>query len=466
MKKFLNIFCLFAIVGNTLYGQDFPETKWIDYADTDWYNTTDDTYEILTPEGLAGLSVLVANGTSFEGKTIDILSDIDLGTHLFQPIGTDINHPFKGTVMGNNHIISNLRINQTDKDFAGLFGAVLNSEFFNIILDNAIVYGKSTVGALVANLSTNSHLESSYAVNSEVRCEPGFYGGIAGGLVGGLLSGSSVKLCSFSGAVYGGDQIGGLVGTTWDTTLIEQSYSEGIVHGDNIVGGLVGYTTMNFPPFPGTTNVVKNCFSASNVIATGEKAGGLFGFPETNGRIENSYSIGTVQAASGAGALVGAIMGDTQVINSYFDSENSGMTDGIGEFGGPVQPEITAMNTADMKTEAFAITLNTDDETIWYQNDNVNDGYPFFSAMFLSTDEPQLNSESANIYPTLSRSLIFIDSKSKSDFLIVDINGQLITKGNLNAGINTVNTSSFNKGVYIIVIHSESGKSVKRFVKL
>lgn len=466
MKRFNTLFCLIFLFGSFVFGQDFPETKWNDFADTSWYNASATNYEILNAESLAGLSVLVANGNDFAGKTIEILSSMDLGAHLFQPIGIDVDHPFKGIVNGNGHILSNLRINQTDKDFAGLFGAVISAEFYNLILDNAIVYGKSTVGSLIANLSTNSHLEKSYAVNSVVQCEQGFYGGIAGGLVGGLLSNSSIKLCSFSGEVYGGDQIGGLVGTTWDTTLIEQSYSEGLVQGDNIVGGLVGYTTMNFPPAPNTTNVVKNCFSASNVVAIGDWAGGLFGFPETNGKIENSYSIGTVQGNSKVGASVGAIMGDTVVIKTFFDKETSGMTQGIGEFNGSTEPEITGLTTAEMKTETFADLLNEGQENIWFFNPEVNDGYPFFSGMILDTQNPVIKTESIGIYPTVSKTEIFVSTKTKTNFVIVDLLGNVIQRGSVSKGENTISVANFNKGIYLIVFKTQDGqRTVKRFIR-
>src|SRR5699024_3780089 len=118
------------------------------------------------------------------------------------------------------YTISNLTVNQPEDDFVGFFGSVLNAEITNVRIDGAIIYGKSTVGGLVANLSTNSSIENSSIINGFVQCEEGFYGGIAGGLVGGLLTYSSVRASSFSGEVHGGHQIGGLVGTAWDTTMI------------------------------------------------------------------------------------------------------------------------------------------------------------------------------------------------------------------------------------------------------
>lgn len=66
-----------------------PETDWIDYADISWYDDAMDSFTISDAESFAGISVLVEDGNNFESKTINITADIDLGAHLWLPIGTN-----------------------------------------------------------------------------------------------------------------------------------------------------------------------------------------------------------------------------------------------------------------------------------------------------------------------------------------------------------------------------------------
>lgn len=85
---------------NQLIAQDLPETDWTDYADTSWYDASLNDFEIDNAEGFAGLSVLVANGEDFENKSIRLTSNLDLGEHLWQPIGLNIENSFKGELDG------------------------------------------------------------------------------------------------------------------------------------------------------------------------------------------------------------------------------------------------------------------------------------------------------------------------------------------------------------------------------
>lgn len=463
IKKLLFIVLLLGT--QFMYAQDFPTTQWIDSADTSWYDADETEFELADAETLAGLSVLVANGNDFTGKTIKLTADIDLGENLWQPIGTQISLSFSGDFDGNGHTISNLLVN-IDQDFAGLFGSVKSSQITNFKINKAKVHGKSTVGAAVANLSTNSNLTLVQVSQAEVQCESGFYGGIAGGLVGGLLTNSNVKWCSYSGNVYGGDQIGGLVGTAWDKTMIEESYSEGLVAGDNIVGGLVGYTTFNFPPIPGRENTVKNCYSRANVTATGMNAGGLYGFPETNGIILNTYSTGSVSASENQGGSIGAIQGDTPVTNTYFDTETSGTTIGIGSHAGTGTIEIIGKSTADMKTQDLVDLLNAGQENIWSIHPDKNDGYPILADNYtMSTlDFSQLNVDFA-IFPTVNTGTLYVKSSEKGNFNIVDANGKIVASGKVDNQQMEFNISHLNKGVYWFVFDAKTLKTSKKFIK-
>lgn len=72
----------------------------------------------------------VNNGDDYTGVTVSLNADIDLNNEDWCPIGTP-QYPFKGTFDGQNHTVSNLRVNieaQLDYDYyyyvAGLFGEI------------------------------------------------------------------------------------------------------------------------------------------------------------------------------------------------------------------------------------------------------------------------------------------------------------------------------------------------------
>lgn len=461
MKK-LSLF-LFLVATSFLYAQQLPETSWNDVAQTAWFDESETLFEIATAEDLAGLSVLVADGIDFSDKIIKLTNDINLDGNLWQSVGPEISASFSGEFDGNDFILSNIIINQPEDDFAGFFGSVLNAKIKNVRIEGATVYGKSTVGGLVANLSTNSSIENSSITNGFVQCEEGFYGGIAGGLVGGLLTSSTVRTSSFSGEVHGGDQIGGLVGTAWDTTLIEECYSEGLVKGDNIVGGLVGYTTMNFPPVPDSRNILKNSYSRSNVVATGAMAGGLYGSPETNGGIENCYSTGTVEAQEDFGGSIGKIMYDTFVTNTFWDIESSGLTEGIGDSMPDPAISVEGKTTEEMKSEDMVSLLNADQGEIWTIDPEKNDGYPILTATTLSVP-PSIQLLEITIFPTITNQTIYLQSEISGNYTVIDMSGKILLGNNFNRNT-TIDVSALQSGSYLMVINHNNQKITKRFIK-
>lgn len=459
---------VFLFVTYVASAQTMPETEWINYADTSWYDEALDSFDISDAESFAGITVLVEDGNNFESKTINITADIDLGEHLWLPIGSSINLAFKGNLEGNEHTISNLFVNRPSNDFSGLFGAVISAEIKNLNIDTAIIHGQGTVAALTANLSTNSLVENCHVTNAKVYSDSGWNGGVAGGIAGGLLSGSTIKKSSYSGEVHGGDQIGGLVGTAWDTTLIEESFSEGLVSGDNIVGGLVGYCTWNFPPQPNTTNVVRNSYSRANVVATGIIAGGFYGSPEMNAAIENCYSTGTVDAPNAegtAGGFIGKIIQETIVTNSYFDTESSEMAIGIGEYNPVPTITVEAKTTAEMKSQDMVDLLNADQEEIWTIDENANDGYPILANITLSIEDFVSVQNEAIIYPSISETSINLSTSIPSEFTITDTNGRILDRGVIQNNEVNYNVSHLSSGVYLVIFESNSQKSVKRFIR-
>ncbi|PIE50600.1 MAG: hypothetical protein CSA38_02195 [Flavobacteriales bacterium] len=462
MKRILCILSMLVFCHYS-FAQGFPTTKWEDNTDETWYDASLDTFEINTAEELAGLASLVNAGNDFSGKTILLTQSIDLSQHLWTPIGQTTSLPFSGTFDGVNYEVSNVKINSAAQNIIGFFGHCIGSTIQNVVVKDAHIIGKDTVGGVVANLSTNSLMTNCHSKNIQIQGDA-----TVGGLVGGLLTDSNITKSSSEGSVSGVQQIGGLVGTAWNKSEISESYSLGSVQANNIAGGLVGYCTMSFAP--NTINVVKNCYSRASATATGDSAGALYGTAQFNGAIYNSYGTGQVSASTNAGGLVGMIQNGT-VEYGYYDIETTGQSIGIGDAGmTPDQISIEGKTTSEMKTQAMVDLLNTNQTNIWTIDPNVNDGYPILANLtyVMSTDEVKTGTLSVEVAPTMVQEsfTIYNDKKLKINYEIYDRSGRLLKRSEMTPDSKiVVNVQDFHSGVYIVKVQSPDQFKTVRLVK-
>jgi hypothetical protein len=110
---------------STLVG-DFTNkfNVWNGTEDTSWYDENEAVYKIYTPEQFAGLSRLSRSTAvnNFNGKTIVLMSNLDMDNRVFEPIGYGARF-FGGVFDGNGHIVKNIRIEAVASDAElGLFG--------------------------------------------------------------------------------------------------------------------------------------------------------------------------------------------------------------------------------------------------------------------------------------------------------------------------------------------------------
>ena len=123
-----------------------------------------DPYIIDDASQLAQIASKVNSGeTDYLGKHFSLTRDLDLSGQNWMPIGTN-NHPFKGNFNGNNHIISNLTVNNPSGDFNGLFGYVeglirdLDDDYpgsdyiRNFVVKNANVTGHDYTGGVAGRV--------------------------------------------------------------------------------------------------------------------------------------------------------------------------------------------------------------------------------------------------------------------------------------------------------------------------
>ncbi len=318
---------------------------------TDWYSDSGKSFEIRTPEDLAGLAYLVNKGTDFSGKTVNLAGDITLAGAEWVPIGT-ASAPFAGTFDGRNFTISGLKISK-QTEYVGLFGRVTGA-IYNVNLTGAditvttgpktnyvgIACGNSSgdiSGVSVAGFVTAGNCDNvggivgattgavTFCTNAADVVGQGYVGGIAGSLV--KTGNYTLTNLENSGDVTaGGSYVGGLFGSFNNSTGSSKSYTmrlermtnTGAISGASNVGGLFGYL-YTISGGNDTTAVIGVEFANSgNVTASGDYAGGLIGYGTSdsgNSSIGASESRAAVSGKAYVGGLAG-YLGSIAIQNS------------------------------------------------------------------------------------------------------------------------------------------------------
>ncbi|MBO7650839.1 MAG: hypothetical protein J6S79_08860 [Lachnospiraceae bacterium] len=203
----------------------------------------------------------------------DISASASANGNPWTPIGTE-SQPYTGTFDGNGKKITELTIEDTSKDYVGLFGYVgSGGTVQNVALEAGSIKG-------------NDHV-----------------GGVAG------WNSGKVSNCYNTGAVRSesGDFVGGVVGRNHGT--VSNCYNTGDVSGRYYVGGVAGYN------YHGT---VSNCYNTGAVRSeSGDFVGGVAGF-NYYGTVSNCYNTGDVSGRYYVGGVAGNNYSGT-VSNCYYN---------------------------------------------------------------------------------------------------------------------------------------------------
>jgi len=307
-------------------------------ADTSWYNTRNNLFELHDVADIEGLAIIVNGGTcDFENKIVKLANDFACGTGeaLTTPIGF-FGKPFKGNFDGNGKEVKLNTIfnseNSNASDDVGLFGCVEGGSVKNV-LTIGIVKGFNNVGGIVG------YNDGGLVENC---CAKVVISGIVGigGIVGENKNGT-VQNCSSSAEITGQDGdggIGGIVGTNMfysdENTLgcvkIINCHSMGKVSGWGYIGGIVGQNRGEDSGFGGDSIdgviEIKGC-SSNGMVIGGIRAGGIVGGNNSDEEtiIEGCYATGDVSGNNEIGGIAGAVSGN--IINCFVTgnvSANSG----------------------------------------------------------------------------------------------------------------------------------------------
>ena len=280
-------------------------------VDTDWFSGSENSFDINTPEKLAGLAKLVNDGNDFRNKNITQTANLDLAGEEWTPIGTD-SKLFNGAYNGNGKTITGLTIAST-ADNQGLFGVTgRNGTVKGVTLKDVSITGGDYVGAVVGS----SFGEVADCAVSGSVSGVDYVGGVVGrnsdGFSSGIYGAARMSGCSFTiGSVTGVGYVGGIVGYSdgGNAVVSNCSFKGSSVTGtDNYVGGVVGYSI-------GINATVSNCsFSGAGVTGAGY-VGGVVGGTNRGG-VGNCSASGAV---TGSGDYVGGVVGQNAGINTLVD---------------------------------------------------------------------------------------------------------------------------------------------------
>ncbi len=457
----LLLFVTLLLTFNKSLAQSVPSTLWSANAVTTWYDNLSTEFTLSTAEELAGLSVLVAGGNDFEGKTIIVGANIDLAAHLWSPIGPDWNIPFSGTFDGNGFDINNLFIVLVSGDYVGLFGKCYGATLMNVQLKTVYLRARDTAGSLAGSFGTNSSMENCNAEGVDIVATHFNIGG----LVGELIDDSHMLRCSSKGSVTGSNQVGGLLGTPYNLTSVSECYSEGTVSANYLAGGLIGFSTFTFTA--NRENTVRNCYSRANVTVVDGRAGGFCGGTDANLILEYCYSTGTATGAEFEGGFIGAV-GSINTSACFWDMETSGHADAIGGWtASPQSYDITGKTTVSMKTPAMVDLLNGSQVSPpWTIDPVINDGYPILSSAQVSVQTISNTVNSVKVYPTVFDEYLNIEStENLVGYSLVDLSGKIIQRGVLNGNDSKLDTDSVDSGTYILLITTDKGTKSQKIIK-
>ena len=234
------------------------------------YDTTTKTYTVYNADGL-----LAWNEAAQKDKSINctLSADINMAGKEWTPIGTDENNSYNGTFDGNGKTITGLTVNQSEKNYAGLFGCLgSDGKVQNLTLENVHISGAFYVGSVVGtNFGTVSGCTASGNITGTESC--------IGGVVGqnkGTVTGSTV-----SGNISSNQYTGGVVGENFGTVSACYHATGDVTGNINYVGGVVGWN------YYGT---VTACYHVNgNVTATYKWVGSVAGYNGGVGSVTACY---------------------------------------------------------------------------------------------------------------------------------------------------------------------------------
>ena len=174
------------------------------------YNENTKTYTVKNGAELAWIAQEVNNGTKFEGKTVILAKNINLGGHEWTPIGGA--KFFDGTFNGNNKTVGDFKVT-TKEGHAGLFGNA-RGIIKDLTVVNVTIVANHYAGAIVGQgyVKMNNCHANNIDITLSSKNEDGDK---AGGLVGQNCEGANMYITNSTAKnvkIQGYRDLGGIAG--------------------------------------------------------------------------------------------------------------------------------------------------------------------------------------------------------------------------------------------------------------
>lgn len=419
-KSIFTILGLFAFMVANAQVWDGTAKAW-----TSGNGTESAPYLIETGENLAYLAETVAAGETYDGVFFKLVNNLDMGKeqHKFSPIGffNEYADPENQSQM----------IDES-KYFLGVFDGngktVDNVHIYFIDTENSVggtgLFACISKNAVVKNLTIGE--------NSVVEGTNG------SGAVVGAMTGGRVENCVNKAPVVITQELGqgGIVGAMYGGT-VSGCINDANIAGSTNVGGIAGYVDRG--------GIIENCYNRGKIFFTGFYAGGLVGFL-VDGTLKNCYNCGETLNDFSGNAVVGTTEKGAVIENCYYLETEEGAADENGA---------TVKKTADeMRSDEFLSALDKG-QNAWKKDINgINSGFPLLSWQDGGTASVGSAVQETEIGVVVSGHNVSASVDGIYRITVTDLGGKTVADNMLDGGSLYVPV----KGVYVVAVSSK-GKS-------
>ena len=327
----------------------------------DYHEDYDGNIVIYTEKGLAwliskvnGFNNMNARTFRFDTITLDhrdangaqINTPFDMSAHKWTPLG-NIQNNFEGLIVGTpgvDQTVANLRVNETNLPFVGMFGYTDNARIRNFRVQGSQMKGNMYVGGLIGQSTENTEV-TDMALSTNILFGEYVMGGAIAKAVNTTVNELRVTApVMYGNAIYAGGGIGTMESTEVDNTSIEwydaaqssddsaniRNLSAVFYNGFHSVnyGGLAG--NIDNPTSGGksvNSSTINNNYIHLRSGSSNQRVGGIVG-SAAGISLNNNYVYGDAKSSEYVGGLIGYVGNDVSISNCYFVD---GMT---GEFIG------------------------------------------------------------------------------------------------------------------------------------
>ena len=285
---------------------ELGQSTWSGNSESPVVDDNAKTVSVNNAEQLAGFVGLVNGGTTFEGYTVTLNSDLDLNNLEWTPVGVGmrlgsapVGASFKGTFDGKGNTISNLTITVCDNaDSAiGLFGIVDGGEVKNLVFENVDINvpDSEMAAAAVGMLTGGGTVSGIDVVSGSIAATRG-----NGAVVGRMTRSGTITDCHNGASVSGtGANVGGIVGAAYytaegETMTISNCTNDGTVTCTaGVVGGIAGLSAANVSGCTNNAAITGNGTDVAGIVAEQQNAGSVTGCTNNGDIVNNSTAYGT-----------------------------------------------------------------------------------------------------------------------------------------------------------------------------